>query len=105
MVKSEKKRDETLRVEAKRLKRLPSVKKLRFFRTSHITCRVFYEANKYSIHAEKDAIMKIKNKNILNKCNIYIGKIKNNKLELATPCNVCKNLLFKYNISKVCNFV
>ena len=34
---NEKKRDETLRVEAKRLKRLPSVKKLRFFRTSRLT--------------------------------------------------------------------
>ena len=43
MVKSEKKRDETLRVEAKRLKGLPSVKKLRFFRTSRLT--VFFHTS------------------------------------------------------------
>lgn len=67
-----------------------------------MTSVVFYETNKYSIHAEKDAIMKIKNKNILPKCNIYVGKIKNNKLEFAMPCEVCKNLLNKYNIKKIC---
>ena len=66
--------------------------------------RVFYEANKYSIHAEKDALMKVKNKNILYKCNIYIGKIKNNKLEMATPCDACKFMLMKYRVSKVCNY-
>jgi len=69
-----------------------------------IMIRIFYEANKYSIHAEKDAIMKIKNKNILPYCNIYIGKIKNNKLELAMPCAVCTSLLSKYKIKKICNF-
>ena len=69
-----------------------------------IIIRIFYETNKYSIHAEKDAIMKIKNKSILPQCHIYIGKIKNNKLELAMPCPVCTNLLSKYKIKKICNF-
>ena len=68
-----------------------------------IVNRVFYETNKYSVHAEKSAIMKIKNKNILSECNIYIGKIINNKLELATPCDACKKLLLKYKIDKVGN--
>ena len=45
--------------------------------------------------------MKIKNKNKLKECKIYIGKIKNNKLEIALPCEMCRNLLFKYNINKV----
>ena len=62
-----------------------------------------YECNKHSIHAEKDAIMKIKNKNILQYCKIYIYKIKNNnELELGIPCPMCYNLLKKYNITKLC---
>jgi cytidine deaminase len=62
---------------------------------------VFYEPYKFSTHAEKDAIMKIKNKNILKKCKIYIIKIKNNKIENAIPCSMCCNLLKKYGIKKV----
>lgn len=63
--------------------------------------RVFYEAYKYSVHAEKDAIMKIKDKNILKKCKIYIIKIKNNEIENAIPCPMCCNLLKKYGIKKI----
>ena len=36
-----------------------------------------YESNKYSIHAEKDAIQKVKNKSIFKFCKIYIIRIKN----------------------------
>ena len=60
-----------------------------------------YETNKYSIHAEKDAIMKVKDKNILKYCKIYIVKIKNDKLEQGIPCPMCYNLLKKYNINKI----
>ena len=45
--------------------------------------------------------MKIKNKNILKNCDIYIGKIKNNKVEIAMPCNMCTKLLLKYKIKKI----
>lgn len=62
---------------------------------------VFYEANKYSTHAEKDAIRKIKNKHILRECKVYIIKIKNNELEHATPCQMCCNLLKKYKVTKI----
>ncbi len=62
---------------------------------------VFYEANKYTCHAEKDAIVKVKNKSILKDCKIYIGRIKNNKLESATPCEMCKKLLKKYGVKKI----
>ena len=65
---------------------------------------VFYEANKFSTHAEKDAIRKIKNKNILKECEIYIIKIKNNQLEHAIPCPMCCDLLKKYKITKIKNF-
>ena len=59
-----------------------------------------YELNKYSIHAEKDAISKIKNKNILKYCKIYVIRIKNiNELEHGYPCNMCIDLLKKYGLT------
>lgn len=55
-------------------------------------------ANKFSIHAEKHAIMNLSNKNIhlLKNCMIYIVKIKNNKKSCAIPCEKCTKLLIKY---------
>jgi deoxycytidylate deaminase len=59
-----------------------------------------YESNKYSIHAEQDAIQKIKNKNILKYCKIYIIRItKNNIIEQGIPCENCNNLLNKYKLN------
>jgi deoxycytidylate deaminase len=60
-----------------------------------------YESNKHSIHAEKDAIRKIKNKNMLQYCKIYIIKLKNNEIEQGIPCPMCYDLLKKYNITKI----
>ena len=64
-----------------------------------------YEQNKFSIHAEKDAIQKIKNKNILKNCKIYIIRIKNDiynlNFEEGTPCSMCNNLLQKYKLKYV----
>ena len=70
-----------------------------------------YVHDKYSIHAEKDAIQKIKNKNILKKCIIYIIRLKNSNeinikklhmyytnIEIGLPCTMCNNLINKYNI-------
>ena len=62
---------------------------------------VFYEANKYSTHAEKNAISKIKNKHILRECKVYIIKIKNNEINHAVPCEMCSQLLKKYKITKI----
>lgn len=67
------------------------------------TIRVFYELNKYSIHAENDAIRKIKNKNILKDCKIYIGKINGGVIIQAIPCDMCNKLLKKYGVKKICN--
>ena len=61
---------------------------------------VFYEPYKYSIHAEKDAIMNVKNKKILNKCKIVIVKISDGKIINCDPCKMCKNLICKYKITK-----
>jgi uncharacterized LabA/DUF88 family protein len=82
-----------------------------------------YETNKYSIHAEKDAIQKIKDKSILRDCKIYIIRIKNcnefetidngkkylnisfSNIEHGTPCSMCCDLLKKYHLNlKKVNF-
>jgi hypothetical protein len=60
---------------------------------------VFYVPNRYTIHAEKDAIRKIKNKNILSECKIYIGRIINNKIENSGPCSMCSDLICKYKLN------
>lgn len=65
------------------------------------TISVFYEPNKYSCHAERDAIIKLNNKHILKDCKIYIGRIKYGKLENAAPCQMCSDLLKKYGVKKV----
>jgi cytidine deaminase len=62
---------------------------------------VFYEANKYSVHAEKDAIMQVKNKNRLNRCKMIVIKIVNGNISCAKPCEMCKKLLNKYKIKNV----
>ncbi len=47
--------------------------------------------------------MKVKNKNILPFCKFYIIKIKNNQIQQALPCDMCKKLLLKYGVTKICN--
>jgi cytidine deaminase len=66
-----------------------------------VIIRVFYESSKYSQHAEKDAIQKIRNKNILKICKIYIIKVTNNEIEQAMPCSMCCDLLKKYKVEKI----
>jgi len=60
-----------------------------------------YECNKYSIHAEKAAIRKVKRKSILKDCKIYIIKIKGDTIEQGIPCPMCYNLMDKYKIKKI----
>ena len=62
------------------------------------TIIVFYEPNKYTVHAEKDAILKVRDKSILRKCKIYIGRYKYGKIEMAQPCPMCQKLLKKYKL-------
>lgn len=62
---------------------------------------VFYEPYKYSIHAEKNAILSVKNKNMLKHCKIYIIKLSADKIEIGIPCHVCEKLLDKYG-PKIC---
>ncbi len=64
-----------------------------------------YEPNKHSIHAERDAIMKVKNKSILNKCRIIIYKLTHSGVaKECGPCEMCLKLLNKYYLKqKFCN--
>lgn len=63
---------------------------------------VFYEPYKYGIHAERNAIMSVKNKNLLPFSKIVIVRLKDGKVVQARPCEMCQNLLSKYKVSKVC---
>jgi cytidine deaminase len=64
-----------------------------------------YEPNKHSVHAERDAIMKVKNKAILNKCRIIIYKLTHSGVpKECGPCEMCFKLLNKYCLKqKRCN--
>lgn len=60
-----------------------------------------YEPNKHSVHAEKHAIMNVKNKSILNKCTIIIFKITySGVVKECRPCPMCQKLLNKYNLKQ-----
>ena len=63
---------------------------------------VFYEAYKYGIHAEKNAIMSVKDKSLLSKSKIVIIRLKDGNIVEASPCKMCKKLLDKYKVSKIC---
>lgn len=63
---------------------------------------VFYESNKFSIHAEKDAIKGVKNKSDM--AMILIVKLVDNKLVQAFPCDMCTKLLLKHGFNKMLNY-
>lgn len=69
--------------------------------TKHSNGKREYKPNKYSVHAERNAIMSVKNKHILPKCKILIIKIKQNEISPATPCSVCQELLDKYKLKAI----
>lgn len=69
--------------------------------TEQYTKIVFYKPNKYSVHAEKCAILKVKNKQILTKCKVIIIKIVDDTINAAYPCDACKKLLNKYGMNRI----
>ena len=68
---------------------------------------VFYEINKYTIHAEQDCIMKFKkkfgnNNKILKRSTLIIVKLnRSSKIVECMPCKMCKKIIQKYQIQKV----
>lgn len=63
---------------------------------------VFYEPNKYTVHAEQDCISKVKNKTILKKATLYIVKIdKLGNFIDCYPCHMCSRIIDKYKVKKI----
>ena len=63
---------------------------------------VFYEPNKYTIHAEKSCIINCTRKNKLKHCRMIVVKIIYGKPCISTCCNQCTQLINKYNIKIKC---
>jgi len=64
---------------------------------------VFYEANKYSYHAEQNCIINCKNKQIINKCNMLLVRISDTGD--AIPCDMCRHMINKYNVKRLYTYV
>ena len=46
--------------------------------------------------------MNVKNKSLLSKSKIVIIRLKDGIIVETSPCEMCKNLLDKYKVSKIC---
>jgi cytidine deaminase len=68
----------------------------------HKLISVFYEAYKHSIHAERQAIMSVRNKKLLPKSKIVIVRLNNGIIVQAKPCEICQQLLNKYKLNNIC---
>ena len=64
-----------------------------------------YETYKHSIHAERNAIMNVKDKTILSSSKIIIIRLHDGNIVQAKPCEMCKNLLDKYKLYKIYTIV
>ena len=54
-----------------------------------------------TIHAEMDAILKVKNKEHLKGATIYVArKGRNQKAGMSCPCKMCQGLISKYGFKK-----
>ena len=62
---------------------------------------VFYEANKYSIHAEQDCIRNCPDKNIIKKCTMILVKLYKEKVKLCHPCHKCIDIINKYKLKRL----
>jgi hypothetical protein len=47
--------------------------------------------------------MSVKDKSILPNCKIVIIRISGGEISYTTPCEMCKKLLNKYKIKKICS--
>lgn len=58
-----------------------------------------------SVHAEINAINKVKDKKILKQCELYIVRIgtssMNNPLKYSKPCKQCTDTIINFNIRKI----
>lgn len=61
---------------------------------------VFYEVNKYTVHAEIDCIRKVDRK-ILKKSILFVVKINNSEIISSKPCKSCEKAIRKYSLPKI----
>jgi cytidine deaminase len=61
---------------------------------------VFYEAKKYTWHAEQSCIMKCKNKNLIKKSYMILVKITKKEM-IVHPCTMCDHIIKKYGVKKI----
>lgn len=55
-----------------------------------------------SVHAELDAIFRVRRKSDLTGCKMYVArKTKQGKIGLAAPCNMCTKAIQRYGIKRV----
>jgi cytidine deaminase len=78
--------------------------------TTHIKARlvvnqtsVFYEAKKYTWHAEQACIMKCKKKNLISKSYMILVKITKKEM-VVHPCTMCDHIIKKYGVKKIVCF-
>ena len=64
---------------------------------------VFYEAKKYTWHAEQACIMKCKNKNLIPKSYMILVKITKKEMSVQ-PCSMCDHIIKKYGVRKIVCF-
>jgi len=66
---------------------------------------VFYEANKYSVHAEQSCISKCKNKKILKKCKMILVCLDGDGgLRECKSCEMCRRIIDKYGVKRVVSY-
>jgi len=59
------------------------------------------EAFTKTVHAEMDAILKVKNKKHLKGATIYVArKGRNQKPGMSSPCEMCQEMISKYGLKK-----
>jgi len=55
-----------------------------------------------TIHAEMDAIRKIKDKRLLSSCELWVySEMKNGTLRISKPCSLCQHYIQMYGIKTV----
>jgi tRNA(Arg) A34 adenosine deaminase TadA len=65
---------------------------------------VFFHGNHPdgTVHAEIDAVFKVRRKIDLDGCKMYVARVtKNGDIALAKPCEMCRQVLSRYGIRRV----
>ena len=64
--------------------------------------KIFSSGDEEMSKSERNAIMNVKDKNMLSSSKIVIVRLNDGNIVPAKPCEMCKRLLNKYKLGKVC---